>query len=125
MFTRKQLKAIEKYLTAYQTTSGEFLEDPLDQQELQEIISTVRTKIENSPIGPINLKPCIPGEEEFDYDERYSRWGDTTFIVRVKYKHGDRTKILGEEVCGFYYGEPNHELTEKYINNTFWEGEED
>ena len=57
MFTKEQLKVIEKYLTAYQTTINEFLEithgefatdeDLLDRQELQDIITTVKTKIED------------------------------------------------------------------------------
>lgn len=113
MFTKEQLKLIEKYLTAYKITN--------DVHELAELLSTVKTKIENFDDGPINLKPCVDYEEEFDYDERYSRWGDTTFIVRVKYKHGDRTKIIGEEVCGFYNGEPSIELSRKFRNHTYWE----
>lgn len=124
MFTKEQLKSIEKYLMAYQITSGEFLESRFDRHELHNAITAVKTEITKGEQTtrskdqiPMNLKPCKDGET-FEIEYAYAEDLDITFIMRRKIRNED---IVGEEVCGYYHGTPDPILINDWINDLYWD----
>ena len=121
MLTKEKLRKMQKYLVAYKTTTGEFLDDnsEYNSPELNNLISLLQGEIYDLSQTPINLKPCND-DERFDIDYGYSKELDMTFVIRRKFKNDE---ITGEEVCGFYHGEPDLKFVHDYINEPYWEDE--
>ena len=78
-------------------------------------------QVQNLSETPINLKPCNDGEV-FWIEAGYCKELDMTFIMRNKSKNG---AVIGQEVCGFYHGEPDSKFINEYTNEVYWEDEDD
>jgi len=69
---------------------------------------------------PINLRPC-KNDEVFWIEAGYCKELDMTFIMRNKSKNG---AVIGQEVYGFYHGEPDSRFIHEYTNEVYWKDEE-
>ena len=88
-------------------------------KEVKELIRLLQGEIYDLSQSPINLGPC-DDNERFEIDYGYSKELDMTFIIRRKFKNDE---VIGEEICGFYHGEPDLKLVHDYINEPYWENE--